>query len=165
MGAALFERLARAVPWQEHYRRIFDQTFLEPRLTAEYGDVGQTPEPLARLADVLSTDYGVRYDSVWLNLYRHGRDRTGWHRDRFSCRRPENIVPVLTLGATRRFLLRPRRGGPSLSLSPRAGDLVVMGGRCQQDWVHGVPKTPASGTPGSALTSGRPRPGDERGAC
>ena len=139
---ALFDRLAEAVPWQEHYRRVFDRTFLEPRLTAEYRDVRQAPDPLAVLAGVLSEHYGVGYDSVWLNLYRSGRDSTGWHRDRFSCRRPECIVPVLTLGATRRFLLKPRAGGSSLSFSPRSSDLVVMGGRCQQDWVHGVPKAP-----------------------
>src|SRR5262245_37501553 len=137
----LFERLESAVPWKEHYRRVFDQTFLEPRLTAEYEDLGTAPEPLAALSDTLSRHYGVRYDSVWLNLYRTERDSTGWHRDRFSCRRPHCIVPVLTLGETRRFLLKPRHGGPSIGFSPRSGDLIVMGGRCQQDWVHGVPKT------------------------
>jgi alkylated DNA repair dioxygenase AlkB len=139
---ALFERLASEVPWQEHYRRLFDRTFLEPRLTAEYRDVRDAPDPLPALADVLSRRYRVRYDSVWLNLYRDGRDSTGFHRDRFSCRRPECIVPVLTLGATRRFLVKPRKGGASVVFAPRSGDLVVMGGRCQQDWVHGVPKVP-----------------------
>ena len=62
-------------------------------------------------ARALSKHYGVEYDSVWLNFYRDGRDSTGWHRDRFSCRRPECVVPVLTLGATRRFQLKPRDGG------------------------------------------------------
>src|SRR4029453_13643977 len=81
------------------------------------------------------------YDSLWLNLYRDGNDSTGWHRDRFSCWRAFCIVPVLTLGATRRFLLKPRHGGASIPLKPRSGDLVVMGGRCQLDWVHCVPKT------------------------
>ena len=137
----LLARLAAAVPWQEHYRRLFDRTFLEPRLTAEYRDVRDAPEPLAALAAALSRQYAVPYDSVWLNLYRTGHDSTGWHRDRFSCRQPNCIVPVLTLGATRRFLIKPRHGGPSITFSPRSGDLIVMGGRCQQDWLHGVPKT------------------------
>jgi alkylated DNA repair dioxygenase AlkB len=141
---ALFERLATRVPWKEHYRRLFDRTFLEPRLTAEYRDMREAPEPLAAMGAMLSAHYRVPYDSLWLNLYRDGRDSTGWHRDRFSCRRPECIVPVLTLGATRRFLIKPRRGGASIGVSPRAGDLVVMGGRCQQDWLHGVPKVPGA---------------------
>jgi len=54
------------------------------------------------------------------------------------------IVPVLSLGATRRFLIRPREGGPTTEFLVQGGDLVVMGGRCQQDWVHGVPKTPGT---------------------
>lgn len=136
----LFERLAEAVPWKEHYRKLFDQVFLEPRLTAEYPSVADAPDPLPMLARVLSRHYRVPYDGVWLNLYRHGRDSTGWHRDRFSCRKPLCIVPVLTLGAARRFLVKPRSGGSSVAFAPRSGDLVVMGGRCQRDFVHGVPK-------------------------
>jgi alkylated DNA repair dioxygenase AlkB len=138
---ALFEQLRGGVSWTQHHRRLFDQVFLEPRLTAEYRTLAEVPHArLLEAAALLSSHYGVPYDGFWLNLYRDGRDSTGWHRDRFSCRRPECIVPVLTLGARRRFLVKPRHGGPAVSVSPRSGDLVVMGGRCQQDWLHGVPK-------------------------
>jgi len=137
----LLELLAAAVPWQQHYRRMFDQTFLEPRLTAQYQSLRNLPHrALFDAASALSDHYGVKYDNLWLNLYRNGRDSTSWHRDRFSCRKPECIVPVLTLGAARRFLLKPRDGGSSVGFEPHSGDLVVMGGRCQEDWVHCVPK-------------------------
>lgn len=142
---ALFQELARGVSWKQHHRNLFGQRFLEPRLTAEYRELRDMPHPsLIAAAETLSAHYGTRYDSVWLNLYRDGRDSTGWHRDHFSCRRPECIVPVLTLGTARRFLVKPRRGGAALSFSPRSGDLVVMGGRSQQDWLHGVPKAPGA---------------------
>jgi alkylated DNA repair dioxygenase AlkB len=141
----LFDQLARGVPWQEHHRHLFGQRFLEPRLTAEYRELGDMPHPpLIEAAAALSAHYGTSYDSVWLNLYRDGRDSTGWHRDHSSCRRPECIVPVLTLGAARRFLIKPRHGGSSVGFSPRSGDLIVMGGRSQQDWLHGVPKAPGA---------------------
>lgn len=142
---ALFQELARGVPWKQHHRCLFGQRFLEPRLTAEYRELRDMPHPqLIAAAAALSAHYGTRYDSVWLNLYRDGRDSTGWHRDHLSCRRPECIVPVLTLGTARRFLVKPRRGGVSVNFSPRSGDLVVMGGRSQQDWLHGVPKAPGA---------------------
>lgn len=139
----LFECLATAVPWQQRDRRLFDQTFREPRLTAEYRNLRDLPEKtLAEAARALSRHYGVVYDGIWLNLYREGQDSTAWHRDRFSCHRTESIVPVLTLGATRRFLLKPRTGGTSVAFKPSSGDLIVMGGRCQEDWLHSVPKDP-----------------------
>lgn len=140
---ALFQRLASAVPWQQHDRELFDQTFVEPRLTAQYKQLQDVPhEMLVDAARALSRHYGVQYDNLWLNLYRNGRDSTAWHRDRFSCRRPETIVPVLTLGATRRFFIKPRAGGRSLVFKPGSGDLIVMGGRAQENWVHSVPKDP-----------------------
>ena len=68
------------------------------------------------------------------------RDSTGWHGDRPTCKRDECIVPVLSLGAARRFLLKLRDGGRSIALAPASGDLVVMGGRRQRDWLHCVPR-------------------------
>lgn len=141
--STLFEALQTSAPWKQRTREIFEQTVLEPRLTAEYRDLRSVAHPaLVEAAEALSKHYGVVYDSLWVNFYRHGQDSTGWHRDRFSCRRPECVVPVLTLGAKRPFLLKPRRGGRSIGFTPASGDLIVMGGRCQEDWVHGVPKTP-----------------------
>jgi alkylated DNA repair dioxygenase AlkB len=145
-SAELFDQLARGVPWEPHHRTLFGQRFLEPRLTAEYRNLRDMPHPpLVAAAAALSAHYRTTYDSIWLNLYRDGRDSTGWHRDHFSCRRPDCIVPVLTLGTARRFLVKPRRGGASVCFTPRPGDLIVMGGRSQQDWLHGVPKAPGTG--------------------
>jgi alkylated DNA repair dioxygenase AlkB len=137
----LFESLLDALPWEQRKRPMFEQVVLEPRLTAEIHSLADVPHPALRdAADALSSRYGVRYDHFWINLYRDGRDSTAWHRDRFSCRREQCLVPVLTLGATRRFLIKPRGGGASHGFRPAAGDLIVMGGRCQRDWVHAVPK-------------------------
>jgi len=144
----LLERLTTSVPWRQHDRRLFDLTVREPRMTAEYRHLRDAPEKaLVDAAHALSQHYGISYDSLWLNFYRNGQDSTGWHRDRFSCRRPECIVPVLTLGATRRFLVKPRKGGASIAFKPGTGDLIVMGGRSQEDWVHSVPKEPGNAEP------------------
>jgi alkylated DNA repair dioxygenase AlkB len=105
------------------------------------------PSPLRDIAGSLSSHYGVPYDGLWLNLYRDHRDSTSWHGDWPSCKRDVCVVPVLSLGASRRFLVRPRDGGKSIVLTPRSGDLVVMGGRCQRDWLHCVPKQAATAGP------------------
>jgi alkylated DNA repair dioxygenase AlkB len=142
MGSdAMLERLVAAAPWQQRQRWMYDRIVDEPRLTAEYPTLDDLPDPmLVEAAAVLSEHYGVPYDGLWINFYRDHRDSTSWHGDRPSCKRPECIVPVLTLGACRRFLVKHRDGGPSHVFLPAGGDLVVMGGRCQLDWRHSVPK-------------------------
>jgi alkylated DNA repair dioxygenase AlkB len=50
-----------------------------------------------------------------------------------------DAVPVLSLGATRRFLIRPYGGGRSIAFTPLGGDVLIMRGRCQRDWQHSVP--------------------------
>lgn len=140
-AARLFDDLMATAAWEQRRRWMFGEHVLEPRLTATYPRLDEVPHPLLRrAARVLSAHYGVAYDGLWINRYRDHHDSTGWHGDARSCRRRECVVPVLTLGAERRFLLRPTSGGPSTVLRPVAGDLVVMGGRCQTDWRHCVPK-------------------------
>jgi alkylated DNA repair dioxygenase AlkB len=138
---ALFAALLTGADWEQRDRWMINRTVTEPRLTAEYNDLHAAPdERLRAAATALSAHYGVPYDGLWINYYRDHRDSTGWHGDWPTCKRAECVVPVLTLGATRRFLLKPREGGRSRVMTPAAGDLIVMGGRCQRDWRHSVPK-------------------------
>jgi alkylated DNA repair dioxygenase AlkB len=84
---------------------------------------------------------------VWLNLYRNHRDSTSWHGDPIGKVQPTSTVPVLSLGAARRFLIRPAEGGKSVALTAGPGDLIVMGGRSQRDWRHSVPKQATAAGP------------------
>jgi alkylated DNA repair dioxygenase AlkB len=137
----LLEALTTSAAWEQRQRWMVNRMVLEPRMTAEYTDLADAPENILRtMAVALSDHYGVPYDGLWLNLYRDHRDSTGWHGDWPTCKREYCIVPVLSLGAPRRFLLKPRQGGRSTGLTPASGDLIVMGGRCQRDWRHCVPK-------------------------
>jgi hypothetical protein len=140
-SAELFDALLAAPGWEQRERWVPVGRVPEPRLTIDVADLAQAPHPaLVDVASALSEHYGVEYDGLWMNLYRDHRDSTGWHGDAASCRRAECVVPVLSLGAQRRFLVRPVTGGTSTVVSPVSGDLVVMGGRCQTDWRHSVPK-------------------------
>jgi alkylated DNA repair dioxygenase AlkB len=133
--------LLRVADWKQHDRWMFNRMVREPRLTATYPMLRDAPLlTLHNIAAALSMHYGVPYDGLWLNQYRDHHDSTSWHVDWPSCKRDECIVPVLSLGATRRFLMKPRAGGRSISFEPHAGDLIVMGGRSQKDWLHSVPK-------------------------
>jgi alkylated DNA repair dioxygenase AlkB len=138
---ALFAELMETAPWLQRDRWMYTRTVVEPRLTADYPDVAEVPQAALRaIVAALSEHYGVRYRSLWVNLYRDQHDSTAWHGDNIGRIQAESIVPVLTLGASRRFLIRPKHGGRTWTLRPTSGDLIVMGGRAQRDWLHCVPK-------------------------
>ena len=140
------------IAWEQRQRWMYTQMVTEPRLTAEYPVLADAPQPILReIGAALSAHYGVRYERLWMNLYRDNHDGTGWHADRPANKLPETVIPVLSLGAARRFLIRPSDGGKSTIFTPASGDLIVMGGTCQHDWVHCVPKQKTPAGPRASL--------------
>ncbi len=145
--ALLFERLVEEVPWHGERRQMYDRFVDVPRLQCFY-EVGQEgPDPLIAAArQELSRWYegvpGAPLETIGFNLYRDGNDSVAWHGDRIGRgSREDTLVAIVSLGSPRRFLLRPRGGGSSLSFELGPGDLFVMGGSCQRTWEHCVPKT------------------------
>jgi alkylated DNA repair dioxygenase AlkB len=143
--AELFETLVRDTNWQTSEQHIYDRTVATPRLVASLSDL-PLPGPLERMRDVLGARYASDFSRVSLALYRDGRDSVAFHGDRIARELPDALVATVSLGAPRRFWLRPR---PSASgdgkVAPIAfklgwGDLLVMGGSCQRTWLHGIPK-------------------------
>ena len=146
--SALFEEIMDTAPWLQRDRWMYTRTVIEPRLTADFPNVAEVPiNALRAIAEALSDHFGVRYRSLWVNLYRDQHDSTAWHGDNIGRIQAESIVPVLTLGASRRFLIRPTEGGRAWTFRPASGDLIVMGGRAQRDWRHCVPKESSPSAP------------------
>jgi alkylated DNA repair dioxygenase AlkB len=137
----LLDALVAAVPWRQGRRRMYDRVLDDPRLTRWYQRDEPLPHPtLDAVRDVLSARYHVPFGALGLNYYRDGRDSVAFHRDRELRHLDETLVAIVTLGAARPFLIRPRGGGASRDVRPGSGDLLVMGGRTQADWEHAVPK-------------------------
>jgi alkylated DNA repair dioxygenase AlkB len=143
----LAELVAR-VSWRQRRVTMYGRLLDEPRLTAWWSIDLPEDVLVPVLADAwtaLTDRYQRRFDSLGANLYRDGADSVAWHGDRIRHSLEEAVVAIVSLGEPRPFLLRPRGGGHSLTFRPGAGDLLVMGGRCQQDWEHTVPKVARAG--------------------
>lgn len=146
-SVTLCEELIRDVRWGQRRRRMYNRVVDEPRLTwrAGQGD-GQVPHPALKMAgEALERIYRVPLVGPGLNYYRDGRDSVAFHGDRELRQLNDTLVAIVTLGATRPFLLRPLGGGRSTDLRPASGDLLVMGGACQALFEHGVPKIASCG--------------------
>ena len=142
---ALFEALREGIAWHTERRAMYDALVDVPRLTATVPDDGPCPPALARAHDALERRYRRQFESVRLAWYRDGRDSVAMHGDRIGRRIADAVVAILSLGAPRRFLLKPAAGGRSHRFDLGAGDLLVMGGACQRTWRHGIPKVKAAG--------------------
>ena len=82
------------------------------------------------------------FNSVLLNLYRDQSDRMGWHSDDEPELGPAPVIASVSLGATRRLLLRHRRDrSVRLSLDLTHGSLLLMEPPLQAFWQHSVAKT------------------------
>ena len=137
---ALFDTLRRGIEWRAERRKMYHEVIEVPRLTATIPDDGPSPPALARAHGALERRYRRPFESVRLAWYRDGRDSVAMHGDRIGRRIADTVVAIVSLGAARRFLLKPAAGGRSLPFDLGGGDLLVMGGACQREWRHGIPK-------------------------
>jgi len=143
-----FEELLRDITWSQRRRWMYDRQVDEPRLTSwqEFDERGVVEhEWLENARASLSARYGVRFDSLGINLYRDGTDSVAWHRDRIPSEIVDPVVALVSLGEPRKFLLRPRGGGQSQAFRLGQGDLLVTGGQTQRRFEHSVPKVKSAG--------------------
>lgn len=152
---ALFAVLLRTVPWEVHRIRLFGREVDSPRLSCWIGDPQARyrysgtlfeprpwPDALLSVRERLSTELGIAFNSVLANRYRDGRDGMGWHRDGEAELGPQPTIASLSLGAVRRFSLKDRQAdGERLSLELPHGSLLLMRGRTQARYLHGLSKT------------------------
>jgi len=156
--------LLEEIDWKQRTIRVMGRDVLQPRLSAWYGDaaytysgVTLTPLPwtplLAGLRDRVIADVGERFNSVLCNLYRTGSDSMGLHADDEKELGPNPVIASVSLGATRRLVLRhkKRRAAP-LHVDLTSGSLLVMGPATQSFYRHEVPKDPRAAGPRVNLT-------------
>lgn len=163
---ALLAELQVTIPWEVHRIRIFGREVDSPRRSCWIGDADATyiysrtrfePHPwtsaLASLRDRVARACGARFNSVLANLYRNGQDSMGWHSDNEPELGAQPVIASLSLGAVRRFRLKPRAaGGDTVGIELGHGSLLRMAGDTQRLYVHDLPKTSAAVGPRLNLT-------------
>ena len=152
----VYDQLVALLPFRQRTGvRMYDQVVDEPRLSAWWRLEGGGPEPMPILGEIrllLADRYDEPFDSIGFNLYRDGSDSVAWHGDRHRHVVTNPVIAIVSVGAPRPLRLRPRGGGSSLSWSLGNGDLFVMGGACQHDWEHTVPKVRVTTGPRLSIT-------------
>jgi alkylated DNA repair dioxygenase AlkB len=145
---ALLLVLRDEVIWRQEAVHLFGRRCRVPRLVAWFGDAGLNYRysgtdhicggwipALASLRDRLSDLTGFHPNLVLLNCYRDGRDAMGWHRDDETGLGA--MVASVSLGAPRRFRIRPPGTETAVALVLEHGSLLLMDGRAS----HTLPRT------------------------
>lgn len=161
-----YAALMREVRWEQHWLTLFGRRIAAPRLSAWYAEPGcsyrysglslaaQPFTPvLAQIRARTEALAGHGFNSVLLNLYRDGADGMSWHSDDEPELGPAPLIASVSLGATRRFLLRRRDAHPvRVGLDLVDGSLLLMEPPLQRHWQHSVPKTRRATGPRINLT-------------
>lgn len=151
----LLEALRDGIAWENHRVVLFGREHASPRLSCWIGDPGTAyrysgtlfePRPwpplLLPVRERLCAELGTAFNSVLANRYRNGQDCMGWHSDAEPELGTEPVIASLSLGATRRFVLKHRRD-PQLrqAIELPHGSLLVMAGATQRHYRHALPRT------------------------
>lgn len=149
----IFRRLREETIWRHEHVVVWGKRYLQPRLTAWYGDPGKsysysgtemhalpwTPLllELKRRVEELAE---AEFNSVLLNLYRDQRDRMGFHSDNERELGPDPTIASLSYGETRSLIFKHKRRKdlPLKSVALTSGSLLLMKGKTQQNWNHGI---------------------------
>jgi alkylated DNA repair dioxygenase AlkB len=153
--STLRDPVQAGIDWEVHRLKLFGREVESPRLSRWIGDPGASyrysgvrfepaswPRALSVLRKAVSAAAGEDFNAVLANLYRDGNDSMGWHADDEPELGAQPIIASLSLGATRKFVLKARAaGGPKLELPLEHGSLLVMRGNTQKNFRHSLPRT------------------------
>ncbi|EXJ88407.1 hypothetical protein A1O1_05337 [Capronia coronata CBS 617.96] len=110
------------------------------------------PECLDLLRRVTEACTDTKYNFCLVNYYASGSDSISYHSDDEYFLGPNPAIASFTLGARRDFLMRhkpPKDKGSEpgvetnakdVKLSLSSGDMVLMRGPTQPNWLHSIPK-------------------------
>lgn len=145
---------------------MYDKIVLTPRLQAWMGNSGtnaslytrEDPHPwsdeMLILKNKLEEITNFKFDYVLINYYRDGNDYIAYHADREAIGKGKNVICSISLGATRKFVLKHNdKTIAKQEFMLENGSLIIMkGDNTQKFWKHTITKTAKVNLPRINLT-------------
>ncbi|KAH2864717.1 hypothetical protein KXV67_007718 [Aspergillus fumigatus] len=107
------------------------------------------PRPIPPCLDALrqrieAATHGAVYNFCLVNYYASGDDSIAYHSDDERFLGPNPCIASLSLGAKRDFLMKHKTAegvaAAPVKLALADGDMVIMRGETQSNWLHSIPK-------------------------
>jgi len=119
----------------------------DPKLRYTYSKQTMVPDPWTplclKIRKKLFELTGIDFNSVLINFYRDGKDSMGMHADNEPELGQDPVIASVSFGANRPILFKPRKEFDlqPFSLSQPSGSLLIMAGKTQDYWQHGILKS------------------------
>jgi alkylated DNA repair dioxygenase AlkB len=148
-----FTVLKNQIPWEKERLKIAGKAIQMQRMVAWFGDNNYSysysgtikialpwTHELLKLKTLAQDICSEKYNSCLLNYYPDGNSGMGWHSDDERSIVEDSSIASISLGAERKFSLKQKTGGDSISVLLENGSLLEMKGQTQNNWLHALPK-------------------------
>ncbi len=150
-NAQVMQGLLEETAWKAETIFLFGREVAQPRLSAWYGErrytySGRTFEPLPftplqlDIKRAVEAASGKRFNSLLLNYYRDEHDSMGFHSDDEPELGPQPAIASVSFGATRTFILKHKKQPKTVKIDLTDGSFLLMAGKLQHCWRHGINK-------------------------
>ena len=160
-----FDNLWRGIAWRNDELIMFGKHITTKRKVAWYGDSdytysysNTTKQALPWIQELLAIKNKTeqitleKYNSCLLNLYHNGGEGMSWHSDNEKELAQDGAIASLSFGAERKFSLKHKITGQTVSVILENGSLLLMKDTTQTHWLHSLPKTTVIKKPRINLT-------------
>ena len=82
-----------------------------------------------------------KFNACLVNIYEGGNNKIGWHDDNDAWLGTDFIVPSISFGQVRRFILRSKANHrKKIEIATLNGSMIIMRESVQKYWQHSIPK-------------------------
>lgn len=160
-----FDNLWGGIAWRNDELIMFGKHITTKRKVAWYGDSdytysysNTTKQALPWIQELLAIKNKTeqitleKYNSCLLNLYHNGGEGMSWHSDNEKELAQDGAIASLSFGAERKFSLKHKITGQTVSVILENGSLLLMKDTTQTHWLHSLPKSTVIKKPRINLT-------------
>jgi alkylated DNA repair dioxygenase AlkB len=154
-----YELIDNSVDWQQFMIKVYGKTMAQPRDSFYMADNGypykysgfdRKPDDwtvavteMKKVLDVAVKNIESNHpklNAVLGNRYRDGHQNIGAHSDNESDLHGNAFIVSVSLGAARDFIFTHKETKEKVKILLEPGSVLLMGGNCQKNWRHALPK-------------------------
>jgi alkylated DNA repair dioxygenase AlkB len=152
----MLDGLIRECSFSQKEILIYGRKVLQPRLIAYQGDpnaiysysnqtlIPDNWTPISKIIrEKISELIDIEFNSVLINFYRDGKDSMGMHSDNEPELGKNPLIASVSFGANRSIVFKSKKAMEiqAFSLPQPSGCLLIMAGKTQEYWLHGISKS------------------------